>query len=1252
MALNQQDWKPELAKWEHKILKRFQGRGPPKSLGYFVLDVQHVGNDGPEFCFCLMRPDNNHGPQRPHLMRRESPAELSALLCSDSVESERSIWFWLVQLVHYGLYTLSVRSRLRSQVLSRCKNILRNRLNRRGLTVPVGIKIHEKVLRAECAREKVGLICVGKKKAATEHEGENGAVPEVQQNHAHCDSNNNNSSDDTSSDDDSSDDSSSDGEDESCHPVDEGSVTADDSIARVQDQASRDDSDDHDDDHGDTSSLDGLPLRHRVRSAATDSTYREDDVDTDDDDDHSIRDPDPDSRDEGAYSIAELRILHNWRDNFCIKHKMTRAQFQVMMTRSHCRGNKNWTYGFVSKSNFLKTYRAQLPRREKSSMYNFRRTYNWNPPGEKRLTISSHTPVSSQWRRRSRLSMVDDRDDEDVNEEEAEILGARVELENADIWSLRATEALSDDGADHHEPDFDQQQEVDTHTSSASNFEHSNDCVSRTTLVENKASNLQREAGKGQGVLDTDIHMTDATSVVSDHPGSADMRLYQRGTFDSQTISTRLTGHTKAPKRSVRTREVAPTSGRGDRNSSQATPAAHQAKDATRHGVQSSASQEAIDDAGPVVSVVDRDLASVDDLNHTSRVAAKPAQEPHEEKQASIPSSSPRSRPLKRVRESLSAHSADEIAQTPTPSIFRNESVPLHLRSSIPQAEGHVVTHYDPSVKSLRTSIQSNPLQAIKRIAGNYGILFTQLSQIDEEEELDDFVDYVSKYVQKSSRRSISQGSKAGRTDNSDHLVRLSATENGRKCTKRQRSPEDDINEGSSKEIAEGLSRLGVENQVGRSLIEQHSRNPKRRKSISTSLNDEVDMSNDRADASGPSAVTIRASSLRSPTLVWPCGLARSASHPGTPSDSQPGTPYDRHSKQYTSRPGYLLDRSSNSSNRGTIAASFSHILDPRQQQTSSNFPSTTSSTIVTPTPKSDLTTTKASRSKRKPSFEYPIQTLATSGLSNLTQVRDQDHGIVKATHNPESLDAVAIDRNKPYGSQENPHIIPSTPKPKRAVDLTVKDEPCEESPLPTTSVARKDQSKGASSGKSKKHRSTVPRVVTPGADRSSSAFENPTPPSLINQGISRVADLRVGQSFSQSPSFSNVMRQDDRLYRRNQPKAVRNPTRDSRVQALVAHAQLDDHNLAALDSDDGKGKGNTRTQRLQTAMLSRQPQKHCPIPSVEQSDDDMWYQGSQSISNKVESQHNDSHLAYGSTSRKTRYNLGIPSVFQNKARQ
>lgn len=419
---------------------------------------------------------------------------------------------------------------------------------------------------------------------------------------------------------------------------------------------------------------------------------------------------------------------------------------------------------------------------------------------------------------------------------------------------------------------------------------------------------------------------------------------------------------------------------------------------------------------------------------------------------------------------------------------------------------------------------------------------------MNQEDQLDDFVEYISQYVQKPSRNSVPKGPRSEEIDNTDQLVRLIAGETEMKRTKRQRSPEYDGDEAYNEEIAEDLSRLQVKRQNGRSSVKHNSRKTKRRKSGPTGPIGELDMSDDEADTPGPPAINGRASSLQMPVRTYPSGLLRSASHSGTPSDSEPGTPYTRQLEQRTSRPGHRIASHTNQSNAGTREPTTLRLDDLTPRQISPTYSSITSSLTVTPTPNSGHVSVRVERNKREPSFEFLTPAFPNLGLSGRNLAEGKSCSRVKATKESTSIAAAPADRNKPYGSQENPHIIPSTPKSARTVNLIVKDEPRDDSMLPFQAPRHKDLLTETDTGNIKKRQSLLPRGITPGPVRPSSTFGNPTPPSVINQGILQVDDLRVGQSFSQSPSFSEVMRQDDHLFRRNQPKAVRDPTRDPRI--------------------------------------------------------------------------------------------------------
>lgn len=350
--------KDRLSSFERHTLDKFCNGPSYAKFGRFALEKLHGEDDDPQFHFRLWLPADRGGRQQ---ICRQSATDLPALLRDDGINLEKSLWFWLVQLLHYGLYNPSVKHELRSQVLNRCKNILRNKLNHGGLTVPTAIRLREKELRADYDRSTTGTIGADKEQATTEREHGNGVAPEELSNNVDRDPNDITSSDDSSSDNSSSNDTSSNEDpsnnEKTCHPVNHGPKIAFGSAATVQDQVDEGDSDDTNDDNGDTSSLEDLSLRHRLRSEATDGTYRNDE----DEDCESMPDSRADFREDGPFSNAEIRVLHKWRDRFCVQHKMTRAEFQTMMKRSHAPGYKCWTYGFMKKPEFLEIFLKQLP---------------------------------------------------------------------------------------------------------------------------------------------------------------------------------------------------------------------------------------------------------------------------------------------------------------------------------------------------------------------------------------------------------------------------------------------------------------------------------------------------------------------------------------------------------------------------------------------------------------------------------------------------------------------------------------------------------------------------------------------------------------------------------------------------------------------------------------------------------------------------------------------------------------------------
>lgn len=416
----------------------------------------------PDLYFRIDVPPSKGGRLRVYREDHENLIELAQTSRKALPLTKRTLWFWLGQMVHYGLdiKSLKVTNNTTPKMLANsCKNLLMSQYHCGKLVIPAHLREWEanalrersratQIVAKETKEAKADngqLLCdaqdesSGNQVAARLIDGFSASISRlsVQPNKTldrdifgvkddssdttdeHIDnatvaadasdasnaSDNSHDISDNADDADDSDDSS----DESDHSVD----LADSDEDAANHDEDDDDDDNHDDDNdddiddGNTSSV--MAGHFRIASLPPSNLQRRTL-------DHQRRQqtfPTPTTnvkapvqstggssdatesqaafRPDGNFTREELAELHRWRDRFCNQYGITRAEFQVMMTRSHARGNLNWTYDrWMEKELFLKTFRAVLPVRTWSSMLAFRRSHNWDPPSEAPLVRQSN----------------------------------------------------------------------------------------------------------------------------------------------------------------------------------------------------------------------------------------------------------------------------------------------------------------------------------------------------------------------------------------------------------------------------------------------------------------------------------------------------------------------------------------------------------------------------------------------------------------------------------------------------------------------------------------------------------------------------------------------------------------------------------------------------------------------------------------------------------------------------------------------
>lgn len=214
---------------------------------------------------------------------------------------------------------------------------------------------------------------------------------------------------------------------------------------------------------------------------------------------------------------------------------------------------------------------------------------------------------------------------------------------------------------------------------------------------------------------------------------------------------------------------------------------------------------------------------------------------------------------------------------------------------------------------------------------------------------------------------------------------------------------------------------------------------------------------------------------------------------------------------------------------------------------------------------------------------------------------RCQDDTIMRRRSHARFVPA-PVDRNKQYGTVENPVII-GTPLPVRFEDVRIKTESRESSPTPVARSAAIEQQRVSSLGRS------TPGLVrrgrgTPSTEPLASPFSQVTPPSIVGQGLSHFPEVELHDSRSQhsraSPKdtpqdFRDFMKQDAQMLRSGQPRTSSDPTRSAAVVALLRGHQLDDANLSRLEHQNGQCN-DRRMQRDRHEGVTFQPRR---IPNV-----------------------------------------------------
>lgn len=164
--------------------------------------------------------------------------------------------------------------------------------------------------------------------------------------------------------------------------------------------------------------------------------------------------------------------------------------------------------------------------------------------------------------------------------------------------------------------------------------------------------------------------------------------------------------------------------------------------------------------------------------------------------------------------------------------------------------------------------------------------------------------------------------------------------------------------------------------------------------------------------------------------------------------------------------------------------------------------------------------------------------------------------------------------------------IILDTPQPPRRADPMIKEEARDKSPTPLATRRSMTDVEAPHAKPRKRLRSGSPSRATPASSRLVDPSTRPTPPSGYNQGLYHFPDVGPQNSWSTSPTLTEVKRRDNQQLRTGQARPASNPTRNPAVQALVAPTPLDDHNLATLDQQNGQ----RHLQRPRNDFVSHQP--------------------------------------------------------------
>lgn len=374
----------------------------------FKLDEWEEGDDHPGFYLRLRLPESEGGRQR---IYREEPEALALLLVRCDRPPHPTPWFWIGQLVHYGLYTAPFNGNIWSKLSRKCKRKLGKKIERGELIVPELIRQREKNLRA-----KHECMAVKKELEELDEEAVNHDREDDQMNMELPDGLQHDDSDDK-----------------------DVTRTISDHSPRVSGipvQAGNNDNCGN----GDTGFVHDDPSRYNASQLAAHPAVR---VETTGQGQASTAAATADFRHLGRFSAAEIRVLLDWRDAFCVQNNISHAVFHEMMTRAHQYGNTQWTYAFITKADFTEAFMQQLPLRKRTSMLTLRSHYNWNPPNQAEL-VRPPRPANRDSRQAHRREVSSD-DEEDLDLQEVRVLNARTNAQNASVNDVRATESVASD---------------------------------------------------------------------------------------------------------------------------------------------------------------------------------------------------------------------------------------------------------------------------------------------------------------------------------------------------------------------------------------------------------------------------------------------------------------------------------------------------------------------------------------------------------------------------------------------------------------------------------------------------------------------------------------------------------------------------------------------------------------------------------------------------------------------------------------